>query len=31
MGVEGHAAQTYTPHGTKTMPAPSTRVIDRAL
>ncbi len=31
MGVEGHAAQTYTPAGTKTQPMPATRVIDRAL
>jgi hypothetical protein len=31
MGLEGHAAQTYTPKGTKTQPAPATRVIDRAL
>jgi hypothetical protein len=31
LGVEGHAAQTYTPRGTKTQPTASTRVIDRAL
>jgi hypothetical protein len=31
MGVESHAAQTYSPDGRKTQPAPSTRVIDRAL
>ncbi len=31
MGVEVHAAQTYTPQGLKTQPQHSTRVIDRAL
>ncbi len=31
MGVETHAAQTYSPDGRKSRPAPSTRVIDRAL
>lgn len=31
MGVEGHAAQTYTPAGRKTQPVSATRVIDRAL
>jgi hypothetical protein len=31
MGVEGHAAQTYTSQGRKTQPLNATRVIDRAL
>lgn len=31
MGVEAHAAQTYSPDGRKTTAVPTTRVIDRAL